>query len=316
MGLMADRLRLRTAGAHAVEEIWQSVVPSAKLHRVDPQRFAFDWTSATLEGMTVVAYDLEASVRSAVEPTDQVMVCRVSATDGGAWDEQGPLDARQPWVSADRPVRARWDGRARVHALVFDRRLVEIAARRISGDDSLWLGPWDARPVSEAAGRHWQRTYRYLAESLLTDDGGPGEVLAAELRRHAVHATLAAFSPAFLERSERVAQRRAAPATVRRAMAFIEEHAHEPITVDDVALAAGISTRGLQYAFRRAVDTTPTEWLRRARISGAHRSLSDPTGGTVADIARRWGFEHPSRFAAHYRAVYGVNPAQTLRANR
>jgi AraC-like DNA-binding protein len=310
------RVRLRTAGAHAVEETWQSVVPSARLHRVDPQRFAFDWHSVAVDGMTVVAYDLDASVRSAVDPEDQVVVCRLSTTDGGAWDEHGPLDARQPWVSADRAVRARWEGRARVHGLVFDRRFVDLAARRISGDDTLWLGPWDARPVSDAAGRHWQRTYRYLAETLLSEDDDRGELIEAELRRHAVHATLTAFSPAFLERSARAAQRRAAPATVRRAMAFIDEHAHEPITVDDVALAAGISTRGLQYAFRRAVDTTPTEWLRRARLSGAHRSLSDPDGGTVAEIARRWGFEHPSRFAAHYRAAYGVNPAQTLRAHR
>lgn len=299
-----------------MEETWQTVVPSSRLHRVDPQRFAFDWTSSTLEGMTVVAYDLEASVRAAVDAVDQVMVCRVLTADGGAWDEHGPLDTRHPWVSAGRPIRARWDGRARVHALVFDRRLVELSARRISGDDSLWLGPWDARPVSDAAARHWQRAYRYIAEMLLADDEGPGSLAEAELRRHAVHATLTTYSPAFLERSARSAQRRAAPATVRRAMAFIEEHAHEPITVDDVALAAGISTRGLQYAFRRAVDTTPTEWLRRARLSGAHRSLSDPEGGTVAEIARRWGFEHPSRFAAHYRAAYGVNPAQTLRAHR
>lgn len=313
---MADRLRFRTAGAHAVEETWQTVVPSAKLHRVDPQRFSFEWASSTVEGMTVVAYELEASVRSAVDPVDQVMVCRVVAPNGGAWDDIGPLDSRQPWVSADRQVRAKWDGRARVHAIVFDRSLMERAAQRISGDDSLHLRHWDARPASEMAGRQWQRTYRYVAETMLSGDEGPGALAAAELRRHAVHNTLLAFSPAFLESSQRSAQRRAAPATVRRAMAFIDEHAHEPITVDDVALAAGISTRGLQYAFRRALDITPTEWLRRARLAGAHRDLVQHGRGTVADIARRWGFEHPSRFAAHYRAAYGVNPGTTLRAHR
>ncbi len=313
---MAERIRIRAAGAQAVEDTWRTVVPSARLRRSDHPRVSFDWTSASIDGMTAVAYDLEASVRSSVDPLDQVVVCRVLTSEGGAWDERGALSAKQPWVSADRAVHARWDGRARVHGLVFERRLIDLAARRISGDDTLALGTWDSRPVTEAAGLQWQRTYRYLAETLLACEDGPGDIVEKELRRHAVHATLAAFSPAFLDSTARSAQRRAAPATVRRAMAYIDEHAHEPITVDDVAEAAGISTRGLQYAFRRALDTTPMEWLRRARLAGAHRALSQPGAGAVAEIARQWGFEHPSRFAAHYRAAYGVNPGHTLRANR
>ncbi|NUO40799.1 MAG: helix-turn-helix domain-containing protein [Streptomyces sp.] len=35
---------------------------------------------------------------------------------------------------------------------------------------------------------------------------------------------------------------------------------------------------------------------------------------TVADVAARWGLLQPSRFAAHYRTAYGVNPAVTLNA--
>lgn len=313
---MAGRLRFRAAGAEAVEETWRSVVPSAQLQRADPKRLEFEWASASIDGMTVVAYELEASVRSAVDPDGQLMVCRLLAADGGVWDDHGPLDARHPWVSADRPVRARWDGRARVHALVFDLPLVQRAARAMTGDDRLPLASWDARPVSAASARQWQRTYRYLAESFLGDEEGPGALAEAELRRHALHATLSAFSAAFVESTERTVQTRAAPATVRRALSYIDRHAQDPISIDDVARAAGISSRGLQYAFRRALDTTPIESLRRARLAGAHRDLLDPDGGTIGDIARRWGFENPSRFAAHYRAAHGVNPSQTMRAHR
>lgn len=313
---MAQRQRLRSVGAEAVEKTWQQVVPSAQLRKIDTTRSQFDWAAATMPGMTVVAYDLDASVRSAASPEDQLMVCRMTTADGGAWDDGGPLDGRLPWATAGRPVQARWEGRARVHALVFDLDLLGRVAREITGDDHLALSSWDTRPQSEAGARQWTRTYRYLAESLLGDDPGVGELAECELRRHAVHATLAAFSPAFIENAERAAQTRAAPAAVRRALAFIEGHAHEPITIDDVARAARMSTRGLQYAFRRALDATPTEWIRRARLSAAHRDLMEPEGGSIAQIARRWGFEHPSRFAAHYRAQYGVNPSQTLRAHR
>ncbi len=313
---MAERRRLRSIGAEAVEETWQRVVPSARLKRLDPQHSAFEWASADVGGFTVLAYELDASVRSAVQPEDQLMVCRVAAPEGGAWDDEGPLDGRLPWATSGQSVHARWEGRARVHAYVFDLDLLQRTARDISGDDGIHRHGWEVRPVSEVAGRQWQRTYRYLAESLLSEETGLGELAEAELRRHAIHTTLSTFSPAFLEGADRTAQTRAAPAAVRRAIAYIEAHAHEPLTIEDVARAARMSTRGLQYAFRRALDTTPTEWIRRARLSGAHRDLTDPTAGSVAEIARRWGFEHPSRFAAHYRAMYGVNPNRTMRAAR
>ncbi|WP_431807345.1 helix-turn-helix transcriptional regulator, partial [Microbacterium paraoxydans] len=99
-----------------------------------------------------------------------------------------------------------------------------------------------------------------------------------------------------------------APASVRRALAYIDDNAHLPITIDDVAAAAYMSTRGLQYAFRRALDMTPAEALRRARLDGAHRDLLAGNGASVAAVARRWGFTNSSRFAAAYREAYATPP--------
>lgn len=65
--------------------------------------------------------------------------------------------------------------------------------------------------------------------------------------------------------------------------------------------------------FRRAVDTTPTEYLRRVRLSGAHHELRVGTAVSVADVARRWGFSSASRFARYHREHYGQNPAQVAR---
>lgn len=104
------------------------------------------------------------------------------------------------------------------------------------------------------------------------------------------------------------------PAVVRQATAYIDEHAHEPVTVDDVANAVGLSTRGLQVTFRRHLDTTPSMRLRQARLDGAHRDLlrADPRATTVAAVARRWGFIHLGHFATTYRAAYGERPTETL----
>jgi transcriptional regulator GlxA family with amidase domain len=108
----------------------------------------------------------------------------------------------------------------------------------------------------------------------------------------------------------------AEPATVRRAMDFMDANAHREITLTQIAQAARIGPRALQMAFQRHRDQTPMHYLRQARLQGVHRDLQagDPTrGDTVAEIAARWGFRHGQRFAGHYRDVYGCSPSDTLR---
>jgi anti-anti-sigma factor len=103
--------------------------------------------------------------------------------------------------------------------------------------------------------------------------------------------------------------------TVRRAIAFIEERALDDISVADIAAAAFVTIRAVQLAFRRHLDTTPLGYLRQVRLEHAHAQLldSDPGRTTVSAVAARWHFTNASRFAAYYRAAYGVPPTQTLR---
>ncbi|MDD7938672.1 helix-turn-helix domain-containing protein [Actinomycetospora lutea] len=108
------------------------------------------------------------------------------------------------------------------------------------------------------------------------------------------------------------------PATLRRAIAYLEEHAARDVDVADVAAAAGLGVRGLQMAFRRWRDTTPLAYLRELRLARAHQELraadARTSGETVADIAARWHFTHPGRFSVTYRERYGCSPSETLRA--
>ncbi|MEU1277367.1 helix-turn-helix transcriptional regulator [Streptomyces sp. NPDC005805] len=104
-------------------------------------------------------------------------------------------------------------------------------------------------------------------------------------------------------------------AAVRRAMAYCAEHAGEPVSVADMAVAAGVSPRTLQDRFRSGLGTTPAAYLRRLRLDRAHRDLlriaDGSASGTVAEVATRWGFTHLSRFAAYYREAYGQVPSRT-----
>ncbi|MDG4800350.1 helix-turn-helix domain-containing protein [Micromonospora sp. WMMD980] len=110
--------------------------------------------------------------------------------------------------------------------------------------------------------------------------------------------------------------RRMAPPVIRRAQAYLEEHAAEPVAVAQVAAACGVGPRGLQAAFQRHVGHSPLTYLRQVRLARAHRDLAaaDPaSGATIAGIARRWGWTSPGRFAAAYRETYGRPPHETLR---
>jgi AraC-like DNA-binding protein len=107
------------------------------------------------------------------------------------------------------------------------------------------------------------------------------------------------------------------PATLRRALAYLEEHAGEDVEVADVAAAAGVGVRGLQMVFRRWRDTTPLGALRDIRLARAHEDLkaADARDGvTVADVIARWHFTHPGRFSVTYRRRYGCSPSETLRS--
>ncbi|MCC3767360.1 AraC family transcriptional regulator [Streptomyces sp. UNOC14_S4] len=107
------------------------------------------------------------------------------------------------------------------------------------------------------------------------------------------------------------------PAAVRRAVVFCDEHAHEPISVADIAQAARVSLRALRSGFRAHLGTTPLGHLRRVRLTRAHDDLRaaalGDTAESVTDIALRWGFTHLGRFAQAYRDAYGRTPSQTLR---
>ncbi|MGC4863973.1 AraC family transcriptional regulator [Micromonospora sp. DT53] len=171
-------------------------------------------------------------------------------------------------------------------------------------------------PVSDEMGQFWYHTAAHLYR-LFT---GPAEPLQSPLVIRAATdlaatAALAAFPNSAMTMSYRLDASPLPTGPVRRAVSFIETHAGEAVTATQIADAARVTPRTLGTAFRRHLGTTPMAYLRRTRLDRSHQDLldADPTtGDTVAAIAHRWGYVHPGRFAADYRAVYGRSPTDTL----
>lgn len=89
------------------------------------------------------------------------------------------------------------------------------------------------------------------------------------------------------------------------------------LTVGAIAQAVGCSIRSLEAAFREWRQTTPTRYYRRVRLEAARADLLRGDGTmTVGMVALQHGFPHIPRFAAHYRAAFGENPARTLQRAR
>ncbi|ANL26308.1 AraC family transcriptional regulator protein [Rhizobium phaseoli] len=105
-----------------------------------------------------------------------------------------------------------------------------------------------------------------------------------------------------------------APRHVRRAIEFMHANIAQPLTMQNVADAAGISIRALEVGFRAFKANTPSAYLRTIRLQAVREDLRDPSNRQpLRDICLKWGFFHLGRFAAIYRAAYGENPSDTRR---
>jgi AraC-like DNA-binding protein len=168
--------------------------------------------------------------------------------------------------------------------------------------------------VSPEAARQWTATVAYLRGILASPEATVAPLVTTSAARLLVAATLAAFANDAVTEPGTQDLHDGTTATLRRAVAFIDEHAHEDITLADIAIAARVTIRAVQLAFRRHLDTTPTSYLRRVRLDHAHQQLqaADPESDSVTAISYQWGFASPSRFAAYYRGAYGVPPSRTL----
>jgi AraC-like DNA-binding protein len=211
----------------------------------------------------------------------------------------------------DRPYTVRWDDVGLQLIQVSPAVLAEVAGVGEAGR----LRFTSLVPESPASARQLAATVDFIASRLLAS---PEAVASPLLIGGATRLLAGAMLTAFRHETGRPAERLPGPgstATLRRAMAFIEEFAGHDIGAVDIAAGAHVTLRAVQHAFQRHLGTTPTAYLRQVRLDRARQELraASPAHATVTEIASRWGFPSPSRFTAHYRAAYGELPRDTLR---
>jgi AraC-like DNA-binding protein len=173
-------------------------------------------------------------------------------------------------------------------------------------------------PVSRQAAAQWCQTVTFCSQQLLTTDATEiSPILVQELTRMTAAVLLGVFPNTIMSSAYLPGPGWIPSSAARQAAGFIETHAGQPLTLSQIATAAGVTARALQYAFRRHYDTTPTGYLRQVRLDRAHQELrtADPAAGlTVHAVAQRWGWSDSSKFTAAYQQQYGQVPSRTLRS--
>ncbi|WP_165355050.1 helix-turn-helix domain-containing protein [Nocardioides oleivorans] len=234
-------------------------------------------------------------------------------TRGGVTDRcrDGDTVLTSGW---DMPFSGRSGDSYEVRATTFTAETITAAVEDVAPDY-----PWQHIaftsyvPRSPAAGARWRATVDELVTWFPEVDS---PVAHAEATRLLGHTLLRTFPNNVLGADDRLEDDRdlrdATPSTIRRAVDVIEARAHDDLSLAELARACRVSPRTLQYAFRRHLGCTPLAYLRRVRLDLARQSLRDGTAASVSDVAARFGFYNPGRFAADYRRVFHENPRQTL----
>ncbi|MCV7210352.1 helix-turn-helix transcriptional regulator [Mycolicibacterium canariasense] len=278
-------------------------------------------TSAEIGKVAAHRSEFGFSFRYEIDPLDKLAICLVEAgaveqrLPGRSPETGGPGDVMAAGVRDDLSfsgsVRA-----GRFSQLLLDRTLFDEVAATGPRDDGAPIRLTALQPVSAQANAHLAGLIAYVRDNVATDPFvAENPMVIGAVQRYVAASVLSAFPNTALLEPTAGDRRDSTPVLLQRAISFIDDNAHRDISLTDISRAVYVTPRALQYMFRKHRDCTPTEYLRRVRLHHAHLDLitGNRAATTVAQIARKWGFLHTSRFAVYYREAYGQSPHVTLR---
>ena len=99
-----------------------------------------------------------------------------------------------------------------------------------------------------------------------------------------------------------------------RALDYVDQHAHDRLTIQQISQAMDRTTRALEIAFNRALGIAPLQYVLARRLHNVRRDLLLRTNGTptVTHTAAHHGFVHFGRLSQQYRRLFGELPSETV----
>jgi LacI family transcriptional regulator len=103
--------------------------------------------------------------------------------------------------------------------------------------------------------------------------------------------------------------------SLARAISFIRENAHRPISVKEAAEEGLLSRRVLERRFRQRLGRSPSNEIRRVKIERA-KSLLTTSNINLKQIAGAVGYREYRNFATAFRREVGLSPGEYRRQLR
>lgn len=97
------------------------------------------------------------------------------------------------------------------------------------------------------------------------------------------------------------------PSVINSGMEYIEKHLYEPLSLNDIAQSAGVSTGALQQSFRRNLGQPIGSYILSRRISVACDLLIN-SETSIADISDLLCFSDTSHFCRVFKKKYLMTP--------
>jgi AraC-like DNA-binding protein len=191
----------------------------------------------------------------------------------------------------------------------LETHLADLIGRPVPGPVDFDFGV----DLTTARGGSLLASVRFLAREL----DRPGGIVDAPLAREQLEAfvmtqLLLAVHNSYTDLLEGPVDRVRA-SRLRPVLEHMQAHADEPLTPADLARVGCMSVRALHATFRHELGVSPMAHLRRIRLDQVHAELlcGLPPNTRIGDVAVRWGFFHPSRFARQYQERFGELPSET-----
>ncbi|WP_180901231.1 AraC family transcriptional regulator [Martelella soudanensis] len=103
---------------------------------------------------------------------------------------------------------------------------------------------------------------------------------------------------------------------IRRAMAFVREHYAEHMSIEAMAVIAGMSVSVFHRRFRAVTGVSPLQYQKHIRLHEARRRLVTEHA-EAATVGYAVGYESASQFSREYKRLFGAPPrrdADSLRS--
>ncbi|MCB9741634.1 MAG: AraC family transcriptional regulator [Alphaproteobacteria bacterium] len=98
-----------------------------------------------------------------------------------------------------------------------------------------------------------------------------------------------------------------------RALAYLNAHIAEPLSVEALARVAGMSRAVFHRRFKAMTSLSPLQFIKAVRLNNAAALLAG--GLNVAEAAEQVGYRSPSQFSREFSRLYGMPPRQWAAAS-